>query len=97
MNYRNVYRALAIKDAINVLFNIYEGCKTEEYLTFEDIVKKLNKPHGNIRRITNRLSSCGLIRSVKANTQDRRKRIYVISSVAVCDLIKELTQEIMDN
>lgn len=97
MNYRNIYRALAIKDAINVLFSIYEGCKIEEYLTFEDIVKKLNKPYGNIRRITNRLSSSGLIRSVKANTKDKRKRVYVVNSVTVCDLIKELTQEIMDN
>jgi predicted transcriptional regulator len=97
MNYRNVYRALAIKDAINVLFSIYEGCKIEEYLTFDDIVKKLNKPRGNIRRITNRLSSCGVIRSIKANTQDKRKRVYVVNSVTVCDLIKELTQEIMDN
>lgn len=96
MNYRNIYRVLATKDALNVLMDISEGCKVEQPVTFADLHKmyKLSKP--SLRRITNRLSRCGLIRSSKDTTSsDGRKRVYIVRNMSLCDKLIKLTQEIL--
>lgn len=96
-NYRNVYRVLSIKNAINVLFEIQEGCKVEEYREFDYLCKFFNLDKFTMRRITNNLSSCGLIESRKnPNITDKRKRCYVVTDMELCDKIKELTSSIMD-
>ena len=95
MNYRNVYRALSMKNSINILMDVYEGCKTEEYKTFADLKKPYKMSEFTLRRITNRLSSCGLIKSIKANREDGRARVYVVENADLCESIKYLTQEMM--
>ena len=95
MNYRNVYRALSMKNSINILMDIYEGCKTENYKTFADLKKPYKMSEFALRRITNRLSSCGLIKSVKGKKEDGRTRVYVVVNVDLCELIKCLTQQMM--
>lgn len=95
MNYRNVYRALSMKNGVNVLMDIYAGCKIEEYRTFSDLKKTYKMSEFSLRRITNRLSSCGLIKSVKGKNEDGRTRVYVVVNAGVCESIKYLTQEMM--
>lgn len=95
MNYRNVYRALSMKNGVNVLMDIYAGCKIEEYKTFSDLKKTYKISEFSLRRITNRLSSCGLIKSIKANREDGRARVYVVENADLCESIKCLTQEMM--
>ena len=95
MNYRNVYRALSMKNSINILMDIYEGCKTENYKTFADLKKPYKISEYALRRITNRLSSCGLIKSVKGKNKDGRTRVYVVVNADLCELIKCLTQQMM--
>lgn len=95
MNYRNVYRALSMKNSLNILMDVYEGCKTENYKTFADLKKPYKMSEFALRRITNRLSSCGLIKSVKGKKEDGRTRVYVVVNVDLCELIKCLTQQMM--
>ena len=95
MNCRNVYRALSMKNSINILMDVYEGCKTENYKTFADLKKPYKMSEFALRRITNRLSSCGLIKSVKGKKEDGRTRVYVVVNVDLCELIKRLTQQMM--
>lgn len=95
MNYRNIYRALSIKNAINVLMTIYQSCQIEQYLSFSDIEESLKIEKHSLRKITNRLSSCGLIVSTKdTNGADGRSRVYVVSNANICEKIKELTVEL---
>lgn len=95
MNYRNIYRALSIKNAINVLMTIYQSCQIEQYLSFRDIEESLKIEKHSLRKITNRLSSCGLIMSVKdKNGTNGRSRVYVVSNTNICEKIKELTIEL---
>ena len=96
MNYRNVYRVLSIKNSINVLLDIYEGCKTEEYKAFSDLRNSYKMSEFSLRRITNRLSACGLIKSVKAKGRDGRVRVYIVSNPDLCESIKNITQQIME-
>lgn len=92
MNYRSVYRVLSTKDAISVLFDIYEGCKIEQYLTFSELRKKYKKSEASLRRLTNRLSRSGLIKSVKSNqVTDKRARVFIVTDAKMCDEIKILT------
>ena len=95
MNYRNVYRALSMKNSINILMDVYEGCKTEDYKTFAELKKPYKMSEFTLRRITNRLSSCGLIKSVKGKNEDGRTRVYVVVNADLCELINSLTQQMM--
>lgn len=95
MNYRNVYRVLSVKNSINVLMDIYEGCITEEYKTFADLKGLYNMSEFSLRRITNRLSSCGLIKSIKHGGRDGRERAYVVCDPKICESIRILTQKMM--
>ena len=93
MNYRNVYRVLSIKDAFSVLWEIYNGCMTEEYKTFENIRESLKMNKNTLRRITNRLSRSGLIQSSKSTSyHDKRKRVFVIIDSELFKKISELTE-----
>lgn len=74
-----VFSAFSIKKALDVYLFIWEGCKTEDYHSFEDIRKTLRIGASNCRRITNRLARVGLIESVKdTRYEDRRKKAYVV-------------------
>lgn len=95
MNYRNVYRALSMKNSINILMDVYEGCKTEDYKTFADLKKPYKMSEFTLRRITNRLSSCGLIKSVKGKNEDGRTRVYVVVNADLCESINSITQQMM--
>lgn len=92
MNYRSVYRVLATKNAIDVLFDIYEGCKVEQYLTFSQLRERYKKSEPSLRRLTNRLSRSGLIKSVKSTqSKDKRTRIFIITDAKICDMINAFT------
>lgn len=95
MNYRNVYRALSIKNAYLVLKDIYDGCLVCEYRSFDTLKNNLRINKATLRRITNRLSNCGLINSIKdSSITDGRKRVYVITDSELMEKISELTQYI---
>jgi predicted transcriptional regulator len=97
MNYRNVYRVLAVKDALNILIDIYEKCKIEEYMSFNDICKKYKKSEPSIRRITNRLSRSGLVKSIKnPNSENGRSRVYIVSDATLCDKLIDISQYISE-
>lgn len=92
MNYRSVYRVLSTKNAIDVLFDIYEGCKVEQYLTFSQLRERYKKSEASLRRLTNRLSRSGLIKSVKSTqSKDKRTRIFIITDAKICDMINAFT------
>lgn len=75
---RKVYKALSIKNALDVFLFVYSGCKVEYYMSFNDICDRLSIRKDSLRRITNALSGAKLIKSVKdANSSDRRRRVYV--------------------
>ena len=96
MNYRNIYRALSVKNALNIYMEIYNGCLTEEYKSFENLRQSFKIGKDSLRRITNRLSSCGLIKSLKdTHIGDGRKRIYVVVDLEITENIKNLTNLIM--
>jgi DNA-binding MarR family transcriptional regulator len=96
VKYRNIYRVLATKDAISILNDIYEGCKTEQYLTFSEIKKIYGKSIPSLRRLTNKLSRSGLIKSVKSqNGKDGRTRVFVVTNPDLCDKILEITESII--
>lgn len=95
MNYRNVYRALSVKNAYIVMAEIYEGCQINDFRSFEDILKRLKMNKATLRRITNRLSRSGVINSVKdENNPDKRKRVYVIADKELIEKLINLTQYI---
>lgn len=95
MNYRNVYRVLATKKAIDVLIDICEGCKIEQYLSFTDLSCKYKMSKPSLRRLTNRLSRSGLIKPIKNKTSsDGRTRVYVVNDIDICEKIISLTTDI---
>lgn len=75
MKTRDVFRVLSIKHAEDVLWDIDALCKKEEYPSFVELSERLNLNKETLRRITNRLSRVGLIKSVKSVG---RQRVYVI-------------------
>jgi DNA-binding MarR family transcriptional regulator len=96
VNYRNIYRVLATKDAVSILADIYEGCKKEQYLTFSEIHKIYRKSIPALRRLTNKLSRSGLIKSVKSQTgEDGRTRVFIVTNPDLCDKILEITESII--
>lgn len=95
MNYRNVYRIMSVKNAHEVLIEIYKGNLSKNYRSFNDIQETLKMNKSSLRRITNRLSSCGLIKSVKnIQTEDKRKRVYILSDISIVEEILRLTEEL---
>ena len=95
MNYRNVYRALSIRDAFIVLKEIHDGCLVCEYRSFDYLKDNLKINKATLRRITNRLSNCGLINSVKdSSIGDGRKRVYVVTDTELVEKLSDVTQYI---
>lgn len=95
MNYRNIYRVLSVKNAYFVLKEIYEGCKIDSFKSFEEIRKTVKMGKPTLRRITNRLSACGLIESRKdTSTKDGRKRVFVVTDIELIEKLIEITEYI---
>ena len=91
MKYNLVFSALSVKKALDVYLEIWNGCKTEEYCSFEEIRKSLHLGESTCRRITNRLARVGLITSlIDSRKTDRRKRVYVVSSAYFANTLDDL-------
>lgn len=99
-NYRAIYRALSMKNALNVLTLVYNGNVVKNYMTFGDLKQMLKSDEYTLRRITNSLSRVGLIKSIKkgkmTDEADGRKRVYVIDDLFLYKKIMELTDYIME-
>lgn len=90
MKYREIMRVMSVKHASDVLFEINNSCKIEEYLSFKELVGRLKLNKNTLRRITNRLSRARLIKSVKANTADKRERVYVVCDAKLTEMLLDL-------
>lgn len=91
MKYDLIFQALSIRHALEVYLEIWQGCKTEEYRSFEEIREAINIKKESCRRITNRLSRLKLIKSIKnPNSEDKRKRIYIITNSYVANCLDGL-------
>lgn len=91
MRYNLVFSALSVKKALDVYLEIWFGCKTEEYRSFEEIRKSLHLGESTCRRITNRLARVGLIKSlIDSRQDDKRKRVYVVSSGYFANTLENL-------
>jgi DNA-binding MarR family transcriptional regulator len=73
-NYRNILRAASVKYAYEVLKEIDNSGGS----TFKELMNKTQLSEYTLRRITNRLSRVGIIKSVKGNSEDKRERLFVI-------------------
>ena len=74
-----VFRAFGMDKAIDVFLLIYEGCRIEDYVSFNQIREKLKMSEYKLRIITNRMSRIGLIKSIRdTRYQDKRKRYYIV-------------------
>lgn len=92
-SYKKVFGALSSKGVIDVFMQIYLGCKTEEYKSFQEIKDSLKINKNTLRRITNRLSRCGLISSAQpTESEDKRKRVYIVEDSKLADLIEQIYQ-----
>lgn len=90
-SYKKVFGALSSKGVIDVFMQIYFGCKTEEYKSFQEIKDSLKINKNTLRRITNRLSRCGLISSAQpTESKDKRKRVYIVEDSRLADLIEQI-------
>lgn len=93
MNYRNVLRALSVKHSYMVLREIHQGCINANFMSFDDLRKKLNINKSTLRRITNRLSACGLIKSIKNDLQnDGRKRVFVPTDIHLVSILSDVIE-----
>ena len=70
-NYRNILRAASVKYAYEVLKEIDNSGSS----TFKELMNKTQLSEYTLRRITNRLSRVGIIKSIKGNSEDRREII----------------------
>lgn len=92
MNYRNVYRALSVKNAYAVLREVYQGVLENKPRSFEDLKEKMKMNKSTLRRITNRLSASRLIVSAKdVNLTDKRQRVYLIWDEYLIKKLSEIT------
>lgn len=73
-NYRNILRAASVKYAYEVLREIDNSGSS----TFKELMNKTQLSEYTLRRITNRLSRVGIIKSIKGNSEDKRERLFVI-------------------
>lgn len=93
MNYRNVYRALSVKNAFAVLKEVYQGVLENNPRSFNDLQKTLNMNKSTLRRITNRLSASRLIVSAKYEyLSDQRERVYVILDSYLIESLSKITE-----
>lgn len=73
-NYRNILRAASVKYAYEVLKEIDNSGSS----TFKELMNKTQLSEYTLRRITNRFSRVGIIKSIKGNSEDKRERLFVI-------------------
>lgn len=71
-NYRNILRAVSMKYAYEVLNEIQEG------KTFKELARNTKLSMYTLRRITNRLSRAGIIKSIKGSSEDKRERVFIV-------------------
>lgn len=91
MKYKKVFSALAEKGALEVYMYIYYCCTTKNYASFEDIRKEEKMNKSTLRRITNRLSRCKLIKSIHPdNEPDGRRRVYVVESPELAEIVRQI-------
>lgn len=71
-----VFKILSLKHCLDVLAHIYQNSK----ISFAYICKDFpNESEHTIRKLTNKLSSVGLIKSVYIkDSKDKRKKGYII-------------------
>ena len=75
---------------------IYNGCLIQDFKSFEALRENRRMDKNTLRRITNRLSSCGLIKSLRdTRIPDGRKRVYVVVDLGVAEAIRNLTNVLM--
>lgn len=84
---QKMFKALSMKDALDVYFTIYAGCKIEYYLTFKQLATKLSLNENTLRRITNSLSRNKLIKSVSGFS---RERVYVVVDSKFADKVLDI-------
>ena len=84
---QKIFKALSMKDALDVYLTIYAGCKIEYYLTFKQIAMKLSLKENTLRRITNSLSRNKLIKSVSGFS---RERVYVVVDSKLAEKILDM-------
>lgn len=84
---QKIFKALSMKDALDVYLTIYAGCKIEYYLTFKQLAMKLSINENTLRRITNSLSRNKLIKSISGFG---RERVYVVVDSKLADKIIDI-------
>lgn len=85
------FKALSMKNSIDVFLMIYAGCRIEYYVGFNDIIEKLGIKYNSLRRITNALVRSGLIASKKKPyALDNRQRIYVVCDQKFADYVLDM-------
>lgn len=73
-NYRNILRAISMKYAYEVLNEINNlGGRT-----FKELTATMKLSAYTLRRITNRLSRVGIIKSTQRDSNDKRERVFII-------------------
>ena len=91
MKYKKVFSALAEKNALEVYMYIYYRCTTGDFASFEEISKEQKMNKSNLRRITNRLSRCKLIKSIRPIKEpDGRRRVYIVESPELAEIIRQV-------
>lgn len=84
-NYRNILRAISMKYAYEVLNEINNlGGRT-----FKELASTMKLSAYTLRRITNRLSRVGIIKSVQRDSNDKRERIFIIEDQMLLKQINE--------
>lgn len=84
-NYRNILRAISMKYAYEVLNEI----NNLGGLTFKELATTMKLSAYTLRRITNRLSRVGIIKSVQGNSNDKRERVFIIQDQMLLKQINE--------
>lgn len=82
-NYRNILRAVSMKYAYEVLNEIQEG------KTFKELARNTKLSMYTLRRITNRLSRAGIVKSIKGTGNDKRERVFIVEDPI---LLKQLNE-----
>jgi DNA-binding MarR family transcriptional regulator len=87
-NYRNILRAISMKYAYEVLNEINNlGGRT-----FKELAATMKLSAYTLRRITNRLSRVGIIKSVQGNSNDKRERVFIIEDQMLLKHINEFIE-----
>ena len=87
---QKIFKALSMKNALNIMMLVYAGQQTEYYMTFEDLFNKSTLNENTLRRITNSLSRNGIIKCVRdEDASDRRRKVYKCNKKIV-EMVLEL-------